>query len=81
METHLIDSAYRTLCDEWKSKLVSERTHLLDRFKIGYSYNSGHIENPEITYHDTAEVFDKNGISNFTGDIRTVYEMNNLKRS
>ena len=81
MEANLIEPAYRNLCAEWTGRSAADRAQLLDRFKVVYSYNSGHIENPEITFHDTAEVFDKGGVSNFTGDVRTIYEMNNLKRS
>lgn len=81
METNLIAPAYHALCAEWEGRSAADRAQLLDRFKVTYSYNSGHIENPEITFHDTAEIFDKGGVSNFTGDVRTIYEMNNLKRS
>lgn len=74
-------SAYLSLSSWWASVSEEKRKVLLDRFKIGYSFNSGNIENPEITYHDTAEVFSKDGVSNFTGSIRTIYEINNLKHS
>lgn len=81
MSNSAIDRAYRDLCAKWEHLSASEQLAQLDHFKIAYSYNSGRIENPEITYHDTAEVFDRGGISNFTGDVRTIYEINNLKQS
>lgn len=77
----LVEDAYCELCRRWGQASPDERAQLLDRFKVGFSFNSGSIENPEITYHDTAEVFDKNGVSNFTGDVRTIYEINNLKNA
>lgn len=77
----LIASAYAELCQRWRTLSDADRQMQLDSFKVSFSYDSGCMENPEITYHDTAEVFDKDGVSNFTGDVRTVFEMVNLKRA
>lgn len=77
----MIADAYRDLCQRWIALPEDDRLVLLDRFKVQYSFNSGSMENPEITYHDTAEVFDKNGVSNFSGDVRTIYEITNLKHA
>ncbi len=77
----LLKEACAELEQAWRTLAADQRTFLLDRFKVRYSFNSGNIENPEITYHDTAEVFDENGVSNFTGDVRTIYEINNLKNA
>lgn len=76
-----ITSAYLSLCERWRNLNSDERNILLERFGVRYSYNSGHLENPEITFHDTSEIFDKNGISNYTGDVRTLFEIANLKEA
>lgn len=81
VESSLIDDGYRFLCAAWAQLPQSERDTLLGRFRVACSYNSGNMENPEITFHDTAEVFDRGGVSNFTGDVRTIFEIENLKRS
>lgn len=81
MTDELLKSAYEGLAATWHALNKGHRSQLLDRFKVSYSFNSGNIENPEITYHDTAEIFDENGVSNFTGDVRTIYEINNLKNA
>lgn len=81
MAEDVIKDAYEALCAIWRALPDDRRSSLLDRFRVSYSFNSGNIENPEITYHDTAEVFDENGVSNFTGDVRTIYEINNLKNA
>lgn len=81
MTDELLKSAYEGLVATWRALNKGHRSQLLDRFKVSYSFNSGNIENPEITYHDTAEIFDENGVSNFTGDVRTIYEINNLKNA
>ena len=41
--------------------------------------NSGKIENDEITYHDTREVFDKDGVTSYTGSTKTLFEIQNSK--
>lgn len=66
MTDELLKSAYEGLAATWRALNKGHRSQLLDRFKVSYSFNSGNIENPEITYHDTAEIFDENGVSNFT---------------
>lgn len=76
-----LKSAYDGLLNAWRGINADQRALLLDQFKVSCSFNSGNIENPEITYHDTAEIFDENGVSNFTGDVRTIYEINNLKNA
>ncbi|MEC4185049.1 Fic family protein [Adlercreutzia sp. R21] len=81
MSDDVLKSAYDGLANVWRALSAERRAQLLDQFKIFYSFNSGNIENPEITYHDTAEIFGENGVSNFTGDVRTIYEINNLKNA
>ena len=76
-----LKSAYEGLLNAWRGIDADQRALLLDQFKVSCSFNSGNIENPEITYHDTAEIFDESGVSNFTGDVRTIYEINNLKNA
>lgn len=51
----------------------------LDSFKVLFAYNSGKIENDEISYHDTREIFENGRIINFTGNPRTVFEQENQK--
>lgn len=54
MTDELLKSAYEGLVATWRALNKGHRSQLLDRFKVSYSFNSGNIENPEITYHDTA---------------------------
>lgn len=53
----------------------------MDDFVLNYAYNSGKTENDAITYHDTHEVFENGRIIAFTGDVRTLFEIQNLKTS
>lgn len=81
MTDDVLRSAYDGLSGVWRGIDDDRRALLLEQFKVSCSFNSGNIENPEITYHDTAEIFGENGVSNFTGDVRTIYEINNLKNA
>lgn len=51
---------------------------LLD-FKILFAYHSNKIENENTNYHDTRDVFEKGTVSNYTGDLRTLFEIQNQK--
>lgn len=52
---------------------------LLDNFKILFAYHSGKIENEMITLHDTREIFENGTVINYTGDLRTLFEIKNQK--
>ena len=67
---------------KWKQKnikSISDLEAVLSNFSILFAYHSGVIENPEITYHTTREIFENGKIVNFTGDVRTVFEIKNQK--
>lgn len=76
------------LVDEWKGVArlwhdladVDKRA-LLDDFALGYCYHSGKIENDAITLHDTREYFERGAVVSYTGDVRTLFEIANLKTS
>lgn len=75
-------SKYDTIVQFWQQyniKSVSDLDLRLDNFRILFAYNSGRIENEEITYHDTREIFENGRISNFTGNPRTLFEQGNQK--
>lgn len=77
-----IDKYYEELLVAWRKKKIlntSDLDTVLSNFRILFAYHSGVIENPEITYHNTREIFENGKIINFTGDIRTVFEIQNQK--
>lgn len=51
----------------------------LDKFAVQFAYNSGAIENERITYHDTHEIFEHGRVVDYTGDLRTLFEIENSK--
>lgn len=48
-------------------------------FRVLYAYNSGKIENSEITYHDIREIFENGRVLSYTDSVRTLFEMQNQK--
>lgn len=73
---------YQEILDMWrhtKRETTADMEYLLSNFKVIFAYNSGRIENDEITYNTTLEIFEGKPVSNFSGDYRTMYEMVNQK--
>ena len=74
--------SYSEIVASWQNKVVTNREELmakLQNFRIVFAYNSNKIENPETTYHNTREIFENGKVINFTGDIRTIFEIQNQK--
>ncbi len=73
---------YKEIVSLWQSYLIESVEALdkyLDSFHILFAFNSGKIENPEITYHDTREIFENGRVLNYTGNPRTIFELQNQK--
>jgi Fic family protein len=51
----------------------------LHHFGELFAYHSGKIENEEITWHDTHEIFANGRVLNYTGDPRALFEQRNQK--
>lgn len=74
-------ASYEELVSRWRDLSTPSREAHVNGFVLNYAYNSGKIENDAITYHDTHEVFESGRIIAFTGDVRTLFEIQNLKTS
>jgi hypothetical protein len=64
----------------WQSyKIVSaaDLEKYLDSFRILFAFHSGMIENEEITYHDTREIFENGRVVSCTGTLRALFEQQN----
>ena len=53
----------------------------LNGHSIAFAYHSGKIENSNITYNDTREIFEHDGVTSYTGDLRTLFEIRNAKEA
>jgi Fic family protein len=66
----------------WQSYEIGTAADLdkyLDSFSVLFAFHSGRIENEEITYHDTREIFKNGKVSNYTGSPRALFEQQNQK--
>ena len=66
----------------WKSKNIDGDAALaeaLNGHSIAFAYHSGKIENENVTYHDTREIFEHDGVTAYTGDLRTLFEIRNAR--
>ena len=73
---------YETIAEAWKNKRIEDAKDLeiaLSNFQILFAYNSNKIENPATTYHDTREIFENGRVKNYSGDLRTLFEIQNQK--
>ena len=74
---------YSEILKHWRSQKiesVSDLDTILDNFRIVFAYHSNAIENPQTTYHDTREIFENGKVVGFTGDLRTLFEIQNQKK-
>lgn len=68
----------------WKSKNIrtdAELAEALNGHSIAFAFHSGKIENERITFHDTREIFEHDGVTSYTGDLRTLFEIRNAKEA
>jgi Fic family protein len=75
-------SAYDSIRKMWRAFHIDSEQDLdryLDNFRILFAYHSGRIENDEITFHDTREIFENGKVLNFTGSPRSILEQQNQK--
>ena len=64
-----------------KAKTDAELAEALNGHSISFAYHSGKIENDKITYHDTREIFEHDGVTSYTGDLRTLFEIRNAREA
>ena len=73
---------YEDVLKYWQSQSITtseDYRTILDNFKILFAFNSNKIENEETTYHNTREIFENGKVINYTGDLRTLFEIQNQK--
>lgn len=75
---------YERALELWRRKNITTDAGLaeaLNSFSIAFAYHSGKIENDNVTYHDTREIFEHDGVTAYTGDLRTLFEIRNAKEA
>lgn len=75
---------YEEILRYWRGKGIStdaELAEALNGHSISFAYHSGRIENENVTYHDTREIFEHDGVTSYTGDLRTLFEIRNARNA
>jgi len=73
---------YEKTVNFWQCKKISNDAELAEAMNghsIAFAYHSGKLENDLVTYNDTREIFEHDGVSSYTGDLRTLFEISNAK--
>ena len=73
---------YKIALEMWQAKQIktdAELAEALNGHSIAFAYHSGKLENENITYNDTREIFDHDGVTAYTGDLRTLFEIRNTR--
>lgn len=68
----------------WQQRGITtdaELAEALNGHSIAFAYNSGKIENENVTYHIIHEIFEHDGVTSYTGDLRTLFEIKNSKEA
>ena len=66
----------------WRRRQIrtdAELAEALNGHSVSFAYHSGNLENAHITYNDTREIFDHDGVTSYTGDLRTLFEIRSAK--
>jgi len=74
--------SYSQVVELWQSYKITSTADLdkyLASFRILFAFHSGKIENEEITYHDTREIFENGRVVGYTGSPRALFEQQNQK--
>lgn len=71
---------YDEICSRWREKNIRTAADIsleMNGNGPAFVYHSAKIENDSITYHDTREIFDHGGVTSYTGDVRSLFEIQN----
>ncbi len=75
---------YEKIVAMWQKKQITtdaELAEALNGHSIAFAYNSCKLENDNVTYNDTREIFERGGVASYTGDICTLFEISNAKEA
>jgi Fic family protein len=75
-------SNYKKAVALWQRKKINtdaELAEAMNGYSIAFAYHSGKIENEQVTFNDTREIFEHDGVTSYTGDLRTLFEIRNAK--
>lgn len=76
----MISLSYEKIAAWWREKQIRTAADValeMNGNGAAFIYHSAKIENDKITYHDTREIYDHGGVTGYTGDVRSLFEIQN----
>lgn len=73
---------YGEIVDRWQKLPISDTADIdlkLHNFRILFAYHSCKMENEDIEFRDTKDIFENGKVSGYSGDIRTLFRQQNQK--
>lgn len=73
---------YEKILAMWRThklEVAADIDRALDNFKTSFAFQSGRLTNPQITYHDTVSIFEKDSVAEYTGVVRSLLEQRNQR--
>ena len=64
---------------ERKIKTEQDFDAVLDNYRILFAYHSNAIEDAGVSMHQTREIFENGKVTNYTGELRHLFETQNQK--
>jgi len=74
---------YESVLTYWKGKEIRNASDLdavVNGQAVSLAYHTTKIEEPDVTFHDTREIFEHGRVQNYTGDVRALFALQNAKR-
>ncbi|MDD8049068.1 MAG: Fic family protein [Thomasclavelia sp.] len=74
----------KKLFEMWRGYRINNKYDLknhIENLSILFTFHSGNIENSSVKYYDVKEIFDKGQVIKYTGDLITLYEIDNQKKA
>ena len=74
--------SFESVVKFWQNKKISSIAELeaaINGKIVSLAYHSAKIENNAVTYNDTREIFEHDSVIQYTGDLRTLFEIRNSK--
>jgi Fic family protein len=75
---------YMHIAHVWQEKELNTKEALdvaLDNYRILFAYHSNALENCGVSVHQTREIFENGKVTNYTGDLRALFETQNQKEA
>ena len=76
-----LEGMYLGICGWWKDLDETTKQAALDDFALSFSLNSARIEKEHTSHEVARQIFDKDAVENYTGELKPLVQVFNQKRA